>query len=280
MAAQVVVKATVFGHFHKYGLSYRLWTCRLASGDNEGRVVVWDVTTATAMATLEDPSAAAAAAGPSPKKVEPGKGGPVRDLVWVMSNPCLLAVVLANGMLLVWDQAGEDPMAGQGSMIAAWLPQRYRSGREVVTQARLPQATSVALQQLKSQVAQLSTQIDTNLQKDLHSQPESALPADHVPGDGMLLVWNQAGAQLPLRLNPVLTGTLKPGCTSAVAVLRVAASLVAADAPKALELCSTGIEGHCCLCTAPCEDCYGAAPDTHAQYCCMPGGGLEEGVMA
>ena len=76
-------------------------------------MVVWDVTTATAMATLEDPSAAAAAAGPNPKKVEPGKGGPVRDLAWVMSNPCLLAVVLANGMLLVWDQAGEGSIAGQ-----------------------------------------------------------------------------------------------------------------------------------------------------------------------
>ena len=47
----------------------------------------------------------------------------------------------------------------------------------------------------------------------------------------------------------------KQSCTSSVAVLRAAASLEAADAPKAWELCSSGIEGHCCLCTATCEDC-------------------------
>ena len=148
MAAQVVGKASVFGHRHRCRLSCQLWTCRLASGDNEGRVVVWDVTTATAMATLEDPSAAAAAAGPNPKKVEPGKGGPVRDLAWVMSNPCLLAVVLANGLLLVWDQAGKRPMAIARTMRrAAWQPQWHRGSQEV-TQGRLPHATSVALEQL------------------------------------------------------------------------------------------------------------------------------------
>ena len=118
MAAPVMVMLSVFGHCHKCGLSHRLWTCRLASGDNEGRVVVWDVTTATAMATLEDPGAAAAAAGPNPKKMEPGRGGPVRDLAWVTSNPCLVAAVLANGMLLVWDQAGEGKaMAGQDNVM-------------------------------------------------------------------------------------------------------------------------------------------------------------------
>ena len=81
--------------------------CRLASGDNEGRVVVWDVSSGTVIASLEDPLSAAHAPGPVARRAEPGKGGAVRGLAWIMSNPCVLGIVLASGMFLVWDmQAG------------------------------------------------------------------------------------------------------------------------------------------------------------------------------
>ena len=81
--------------------------CRLASGDNEGRVVVWDVSSGTVIASLEDPLSAAQAPGPVARRAEPGKGGAVRGLAWIMSNPCVLGIVLASGMFLVWDmQAG------------------------------------------------------------------------------------------------------------------------------------------------------------------------------
>ena len=80
--------------------------CRLASGDNEGRVVVWDVTSGTVIASLEDPLSAAQSPGPVARKAEPGKGGAVRGLAWIMSNPCVLGIVLASGMFLVWDMQG------------------------------------------------------------------------------------------------------------------------------------------------------------------------------
>ena len=80
---------------------------RLASGDNEGRVMVWDVSSGTVIASLEDPLSAAQAPGPVARRAEPGKGGAVRGLAWIMSNPCVLGIVLASGMFLVWDmQAG------------------------------------------------------------------------------------------------------------------------------------------------------------------------------
>ncbi|KAA6419923.1 MAG: hypothetical protein FRX49_10113 [Trebouxia sp. A1-2] len=80
---------------------------RLASGDNEGRVVVWDVSSGTVIASLEDPLSAAQSPGPVARKAEPGKGGAVRGLAWIMSNPCVLGIVMTSGMFLVWDmQAG------------------------------------------------------------------------------------------------------------------------------------------------------------------------------
>lgn len=79
---------------------------RLASGDSEGRVVVWDIATATPVIALEDPLTGAQLGG---KRAEPGKGGAVRGLAWVCSNAARLAIVLANGMFLVWDVAGTPP---------------------------------------------------------------------------------------------------------------------------------------------------------------------------
>ena len=52
--------------------------------------MVWDVSSATVIASLEDPLAAAQSPGPVARKTEPGKGGAVRGLAWIMSNPCVL----------------------------------------------------------------------------------------------------------------------------------------------------------------------------------------------
>lgn len=69
--------------------------------------MVWDVSSGTVIASLEDPLSAAQAPGPVARRAEPGKGGAVRGLAWIMSNPCVLGIVLASGMFLVWDvQAG------------------------------------------------------------------------------------------------------------------------------------------------------------------------------
>ena len=70
-------------------------------------MLVWDVSSGTVIASLEDPLSAAQSPGPVARRPEPGKGGAVRGLAWIMSNPCVLAIVLASGMFLVWDmQAG------------------------------------------------------------------------------------------------------------------------------------------------------------------------------
>ena len=88
---------------------------RLASGDVDGRVVVWDIATGTPVLALEDPLAAAG--GP---KAERGKGGAVKGLAWVLATPARLAIVLASGAFLVWDvngaRAWQHPLlAGAGS---------------------------------------------------------------------------------------------------------------------------------------------------------------------
>lgn len=77
---------------------------RLASGDAEGRVVVWDISSSTPVLILEDPLHTASGA-----KSERGKGGAVRGLAWVMANPVHLAIVLASGNFLVWDVNGGPP---------------------------------------------------------------------------------------------------------------------------------------------------------------------------
>ena len=91
---------------HYLNVQTSLTTCRLASGDNEGRVVVWDVSSGTVIASLEDPLSAAQSPGPVARKTETGKGGAVRGLAWIMSNPCVLGIVMTSGMFLVWDMQG------------------------------------------------------------------------------------------------------------------------------------------------------------------------------
>jgi hypothetical protein len=75
---------------------------RLASGDNDGRVVVWDVGGVSPIVVMEDAHLAATG-----RKGEPGRSsGGVRALAWVMSSPLLLAVALGTGIFLLWDTVG------------------------------------------------------------------------------------------------------------------------------------------------------------------------------
>ena len=106
---------------------------RLASGDVDGRVVVWDVSTGTPVLSLEDPLHAAG--GP---KGERGKGGAVRGLAWVLAAPVRLAIVLASGALLVWDVDGargstttiKGLLLVHGSPICPALPPTHRAVAE------------------------------------------------------------------------------------------------------------------------------------------------------
>ena len=66
--------------------------------------MVWDVSTATALASLDDPLQAAAGQA---KRSETGRAGAVRGLAWVMTGPAMLAIALASGMFVVWDTRGE-----------------------------------------------------------------------------------------------------------------------------------------------------------------------------
>lgn len=75
--------------------------CRLAAGDEDGRVVVWDVHSTAAVAGLEDPWLAAQG-----RRLDVGsKAGGVQALAWVGSNPYLLAVAV-SGLFLIWDPKG------------------------------------------------------------------------------------------------------------------------------------------------------------------------------
>lgn len=119
--------------------SVALFPSRLASGDADGGVVVWDVSTASPAARLEDIPAArevmrdyrartsseggTAGSGslfPQPSGVGGTGGGAaaaagvgvasgsgVSSLAWVMPGSSVLAVVLAPALLLLWDVNSE-----------------------------------------------------------------------------------------------------------------------------------------------------------------------------
>lgn len=63
--------------------------------------MVWDIATGVPVISLEDPLQAAAGS-----RSNPGKGGAVKGLAWVMANPARLAIVLSGGTVLVWDVQG------------------------------------------------------------------------------------------------------------------------------------------------------------------------------
>ncbi len=73
--------------------------CRLASGDRDGGVVIWDVMNAAVLHRLEDvPNARDLA--------RRGNGVAVQCLAWVLPRSGVLAVVLAPAQLLLWDVHG------------------------------------------------------------------------------------------------------------------------------------------------------------------------------
>ena len=126
----------------------------------------------------------------------------MRDLAWVMSNPCLLAVVLANGMLLVWDQAGEGSLAGQNKAMGP--PGSHNGTRAAKKLSPRPGYHMRPLLHCSSTKSSWHCS-EPRLIPICKIAAFAALPAGQVPGDGMLLDWDQAGAQLPLCLNRVFT---------------------------------------------------------------------------
>ncbi|KAL4422261.1 hypothetical protein ABPG75_008458 [Micractinium tetrahymenae] len=77
---------------------------RLASGDEEGRVMVWNVNTGAVIAALEDPwGSAFGASGAKRPEGAPNGRPPVVGLQWATSSPSVLAVLLAPCILILWD---------------------------------------------------------------------------------------------------------------------------------------------------------------------------------
>lgn len=79
-------------------LDRRLYLPRLATGDADGRVAVWDVLGSCVVAGLEDPAGAATG-----RRTEPEKRTPVVSLAWLRAAPSLLGIALAGGLFIVWD---------------------------------------------------------------------------------------------------------------------------------------------------------------------------------
>lgn len=86
---------------------------RLASGDRDGLVVVWDVLSQSPVAALDDSTAVlshgsrrSSGGGVAGTFVA---GGAVQGLAWVRYRPRLLAVLTAPATLLLWDSRGEIP---------------------------------------------------------------------------------------------------------------------------------------------------------------------------
>lgn len=75
--------------------------CRIASGDAEGQVAVWDAHTGLPVAVLEDPWLAATGRRGDPQAKLAG----VKALAWVLSDPSVLAIALSN-MLIIWNPQG------------------------------------------------------------------------------------------------------------------------------------------------------------------------------
>lgn len=94
--------------------------CRLASGDCDGGVVVWDVLSASQIARLEDVPAAkdvlrdylarpsSSADRDRDSSRTPGDTDGITSLAWVMPESNVLAVVVAPALLLLWDVTCES----------------------------------------------------------------------------------------------------------------------------------------------------------------------------
>lgn len=79
---------------------------RLASGDADGCVVVWNVLTQSAASKLEDALTSGKDSGKEHKLGD--SATPVQGLAWTMGQTCLLAVLLAPASLVLWDPKGMD----------------------------------------------------------------------------------------------------------------------------------------------------------------------------
>ena len=77
----------------------------LASGDSEGRVVVWDVLSGAPVAALEDAYWAGFSVADGGRRADAPRPA-VRGLAWATAQN-LLAVLLAPGFLLLWDCRSE-----------------------------------------------------------------------------------------------------------------------------------------------------------------------------
>ena len=88
---------------------------RLASGDSDGNVVVWDVLSGTPLIVLGDLPAAqhlyreylkglGSFISAAPDGLPPP--GAISALAWIMPKDPLLAVLVAPGLLLLWDTTG------------------------------------------------------------------------------------------------------------------------------------------------------------------------------
>ena len=73
--------------------------CRVASGDMEGRLVVWNVLSGSALCGLND--AWSAALGKRPE----GKSGAICAVNWVSADPSKLAIAM-DGLFILYDPRG------------------------------------------------------------------------------------------------------------------------------------------------------------------------------
>ncbi len=105
------------GSLNPKGLGFQIQNLpterRLASGDADGRVVVWDVASGSIIAALDD--ALTAAHGRRPDTLPPGRGAGVVAVAWVTAEHGMLGVAVAAGTFLVWDTQGETPCRLQAS---------------------------------------------------------------------------------------------------------------------------------------------------------------------
>lgn len=68
----------------------------------QGGVMVWDVTSASVMARLEDVPQARELT----RERRGGEGCAIQGLAWVLARPGVLAIVIAPALLVLWDTKG------------------------------------------------------------------------------------------------------------------------------------------------------------------------------
>lgn len=208
---------------------------RLASGDEEGRVMVWNVNTGAVIAALEDPWASAFGTATGARRPEGGGGPapgrpPVVGLAWATASSSVLAVLLAPCVLLLWDyRTGgivwrKDFGASEAFTSLQVDPLDRRrlvlcgsKGSFIVLSLTNPAADKVKHQQyqvdigtggtLRCAFSETQDLLFLLLQRELivfdleYGQPaaSSPLPASRAPLDDLLGCYGHAAAGKPLR---------------------------------------------------------------------------------